>query len=141
MEYEGMADAKHGDRSGGIKVTGGHLVVGHMAGGDQTIIYQNQRAVDEVLNPVVDVLRSAPEEVRAAANEKISQLKTEAAKGKAADDGKIARLIDGIVALVPDAVGTLVSAFGLPILSNIAGSATNFVLEKLRPNRGETEHG
>ena len=58
-------------------------------------------------------------------------LKAEAAKGKQADDGTVAKLVDGFVQLVPSAVGAIVSAFGTPILGGIAGPVTKFVLDKI----------
>jgi hypothetical protein len=44
----------------------------------------------------------------------------------------MAKLLDGMVALVPSATSAIVSAFATPILGGIAGPVTGFVLEKLR---------
>ena len=50
------------------------------------------------------------------AEAKLAALKQEAAKGKEADDGVIAKLVDGLVELVPGAASAVVSAFATPIL-------------------------
>jgi hypothetical protein len=63
---------------------------------------------------------------------KLEELKTEATKGEKRDDGVIAKLIDGLVGLVPNAVSGVVSAFSTPILGAIAGPATKSVLEKIQ---------
>jgi len=44
----------------------------------------------------------------------------------------IAKLVDGLVGLVPAATSAVVSAFATPILAGIAGPVTGFVLDKLR---------
>ena len=54
------------------------------------------------------------------------------AKGKDADDSKIAKLLDSLVELVPGAVSTVVSTFASPILAGIAGPVTKFVLERIQ---------
>ncbi len=48
-----------------------------------------------------------------------------------ADDGKLGKIIDGLVSLVPGADSAVVSMFATPILSGIAGPVTQFVLYKL----------
>jgi hypothetical protein len=53
-------------------------------------------------------------------------------KGKNADDGVMAKLLDGLVGLVPAAATAVGSAFATPILGGIAGPVTSFVLDKLR---------
>jgi hypothetical protein len=74
----------------------------------------------------------APAEKRAEAEAKLAALKEEARKGKDANDSVIAKLLDGLIALVPSAAGAVVSAFATPILGAIAGPVTGFVLDKLR---------
>jgi hypothetical protein len=46
--------------------------------------------------------------------------------------GKLARIIDGLVAMVPEAIGGIVRIFTTPVLRGIVGPVTKFVLEKLR---------
>lgn len=78
------------------------------------------------------VARETPAEKKAAAVQQVQELKTEVAKGKQADDGKMAKLVEGLAGLVPKAVGVVVSAFASPILGGIAGPVTKDVLEKLK---------
>jgi len=63
----------------------------------------------------------------------VQALKAEAARGEQADDGAMARIIDGLADLVPEAVKAIVAAFASPILSGIAGPVTRYVLDKLEP--------
>ncbi len=63
---------------------------------------------------------------------KLGALKQEASKGNNANDGVIAKLVDGLVELVPGAASAVVSAFATPILGGLVGPATDFVLKKLR---------
>jgi len=58
--------------------------------------------------------------------------KAEAAKGKEAEDGAMARMIEGLTSLVPEAVKTLVVTFGSPILAGLTGPITKYVLDKLK---------
>lgn len=78
------------------------------------------------------VAAQAPPSAHAAATNQVQQLKAEASKGKKADDSKVAKLVDGLVGLVPGAVSTVVSMFATPILGGIAGPVTKFVLGKLK---------
>lgn len=90
-------------------------------------------ALDDVLRPLTEAIGAAPAEIRSEAEAKLGALKQEAAKGKAANDGVIAKIVDGIVELIPGAASAVVSAFATPILGGIAGPVTGFVLDKLRP--------
>ena len=78
------------------------------------------------------IAQHAPAEKQAAAVQQVQELKVEAAKGKQADDGKIAKIVDGLVELVPKAVGAIVSTFATPILGGVAGPVTKYVLDKLK---------
>ena len=42
------------------------------------------------------------------------------------------KIVDGLVGMVPGAVGAVVSMFAMPLLSGIAGPVTKYVLEKLK---------
>jgi len=44
----------------------------------------------------------------------------------------MAKLVEGIVELVPGAVSAVVSAFATPILGGLAGPVTKFVLDKVQ---------
>jgi hypothetical protein len=78
------------------------------------------------------VAQQAPADRQAAAVQQVEELKAEVAKGEQADDSKLGKIVDGLVALVPGAVGAVVSLFATPILSSIAGPVTKFVLDKLK---------
>ena len=62
----------------------------------------------------------------------LQELKTEVRKGKNADDGVLARIVNGLADLVPKAVGALAGAFAAPLLQGVAGPVTKIVLEKLK---------
>jgi hypothetical protein len=78
------------------------------------------------------VAREAPTDAKPAAVQHVQELKAELAKGKQADVGKVDKLVDGLVGLVPKAVGAVVSTFASPILGGVAGPVTKYVLEKLK---------
>jgi hypothetical protein len=69
---------------------------------------------------------------KAAAEAKFRALKDEVAKGKHADDSVVAKLVEGLVGLVPGAVAGIVGAFASPVLSGLAGPATKYVLDKIQ---------
>ena len=78
------------------------------------------------------VAKQAPADKQAAAVQQVEELKAEVAKGKQADDSKMGTIVEGLVAMVPGAVGAVVSMFATPILGGIAGPVTKYVLEKLK---------
>jgi len=120
-------------QSGGVNI-GGTVgsVGGDIVGGDKIVGAPSTAALDGALRPLIEALRALPAEKRADAEAKLSALKQEAAKGRQANDGVIAKLVDGLVGLVPGAASALVSAFATPILAGIVGPFTRFVLDKLR---------
>ena len=77
-------------------------------------------------------MRTASPEKQADAMQKVKELKAEAAKGKDADDGVVAKLVKGLVGLIPSAVSAVVSAFATPILGGIAGPVTKYVLDEIQ---------
>jgi hypothetical protein len=120
-----------GDMVGGDKVRG-DKVGGDKVGGDKITVRSSRAELDDALRPLVEAVKTAPAEKQAEANAKVAALKEEAAKGKDANDGVIAKLVDGLVGLVPGAASAVVSAFATPILGPLAGGATTFVLDKLQ---------
>ena len=70
--------------------------------------------------------------MRSEAEAKLAALKQEASKGKDANDGVIAKLVDRLVGLAPGVASAVVSAFATPILGGVTGPVTAFVLDKLR---------
>jgi hypothetical protein len=119
-------------KNGGVKIVNisGEIgnIGGDIVGGDKIVQTVMPLMVDAAFRPLDDALKGAPPEAAA----KLAALKTEAAKGKEADDGVVAKLVDGLVGLVPGAASAIVSAFGTPILGGIAGPVTKFVLDKLK---------
>ena len=134
MEHEADMSEKTGEgQSGGVNISGVvGSVGGDIVGGDKTIGVHSAAALDGALRPLIEAVGAAPAEVRAEAEAKLAALKQEAAKGKDANDSVIAKLVDGLVGLVPGATSAVVSAFATPILGTIAGPVTSFVLDKLR---------
>ena len=120
-------------QSGGVNISGSvGSVGGDIVGRDKITGALSKAEIDDALRPLAEAIGSAPAERRAEAEEKLASLKQETVKGKAANDGVVAKLVDGLVGLVPGAASTVVSAFATPILSGVAGPVTQFVLDKLR---------
>ena len=120
-------------QSGGVKIGGTvGFVAGDIVGRDKVVGVPSAAALDAALQPQIEAIRAAPAENRAEAEAKLAGLKQEAVKGKDANDGTIAKLVDGLVGLVPGAAGAVVSAFATPILGGVTGPVTGFVLDKLR---------
>jgi hypothetical protein len=120
-------------QSGGVNIsrTVGS-VGGDIVGRDKIVGAPSPAALDGALRPLIKAIRAAPAEVRSEAEAKLTALRQEVTKGKDANDGVIAKLVDGLVGLVPTATSAVVSAFATPILGGIAGPVTSFVLDKLR---------
>jgi SEFIR domain len=120
-------------QSGGVNIAGTvGSVGGDIVGRDKIVGVPSAAALDDALRPLIEAIGAAPAEVQAEAEAKLAALKQEAAKGKDANDGVSAKLVDGLVGLVPGAASAMVSAFATPILGGIAGPVTGFVLDKLR---------
>jgi hypothetical protein len=130
-----MGNKKQGEsRSGGVDISGSvGPIGGDIVGRDKITGAPSVAALNEALRPLAEVIGVAPPAARAQAEAKLAELKQEVAKGKAgANDSVIAKLVDGLVGLVPAAAGAVVSVFATPILGGIAGPVTEYVLEKLR---------
>ena len=119
------------DQSGGVNITGGTVSVGGDIVGRDKVVYSQQQ-ISEVFRPLTEAVRAAPPEMQQEASQIVEELKAEAAKGKGANDGVMAKRVEGIVGLVPTAVSAVVSAFGTPILGGVAGPVTKYVLDKLQ---------
>jgi hypothetical protein len=88
--------------------------------------------LNAALRPLFASVKSAPAENRSEAETMLATLREEVAKGEDADDSIIAKLVEGIVGLVPAAASAVFSAFATPILGELAGSATKAVLDKIQ---------
>jgi hypothetical protein len=128
-----MSEKTGQGQSGGVNISGQvGSVGGDIVGRDKITGVPSPAALDGALRPVTEAIGTAPAEARAEAEAKLAALKEEAAKGNDANDGVVAKLVDGLVELVPAATSAVVSAFATPILGGIAGPVTGFVLDKLR---------
>lgn len=118
---------------GGNVDTGGGDFVGRdkVVHGDQ-VMGDKITTLDALFAPLQGLTRDLPPDTRALAEQKVQELKQEAAKGKAADDSRLGKLIDGLVALAPAAVSTVVSMFATPILGGLVGPVTKFVLDRIQ---------
>lgn len=120
--------------TGGGAYVGGSVDTGGGAfTGRDSIVYGSTADLDAALAPVVDAIRQHAEAAaQVAALEQVAALKQELAKGKEAGDTRVAGVLDGLANLVPGAVAAVVSAFGTPLLSGLAGPVTQFVLDRLK---------
>src|SRR5271156_3169596 len=99
-----MGEKADGNQSGGVNISGRvGSVGGDIVGGDKFVGVPKTAALNDALRPLIDAIAIGPVENRAEAEAKLSSLKHEVAKGKKADDGVMAKLIDGLVGLVPEA--------------------------------------
>jgi len=122
-------------QSGGVNMFGGsNRVEGDAVGRDKVVNTTTQGISEETFRqlfaPLLQSLQQAPPENREEAEQKVESLKEELSKGNEADDSRVAKLLDGILALVPAAVSAVTGMFASPILSGIAGPVTKFVLDK-----------
>ena len=124
-----MADEKSGRQSGGVNISGGNVNVGgDIVGRDKITGAQiSSNQLDAIFRPLEEAAGQQPQ-----AAQKVEALKNEAEKGKKADDGVMAKLVKGIVSLVPGAVSAVVSAFATPILGGVAGPVTKYVLDEIQ---------
>ena len=131
-DFVGRDKVVHGDRIAVGDVSGNGIAIGR---GAQASVAQgiSPRDLESLFAPLLAaVAQRAPSDKQAAAVQQVQELKAEAAKGKQADDGKIAKIVDGLVDLVPEAVKAVLSAFASPILGGVAGPVTKYVLGKLK---------
>lgn len=131
-----MSETSKSAQSGGVSNIGGTINTGggHVVGGNMTVTTNTTYSPIEIHNtwqPVAEAIRAASPDRRAAAEAKLEDLKKEVANGNKAEDGTIARLVKGLVGLVPSAVSAIVGAFATPILGGVAGPVTKFVLDEL----------
>ena len=136
-----IAGDNRGDVNTGTRIdTGGGAYVGGSAHADGDIVGRDkntQGVLPAELEPLfarllADVSNQASMVRKAAAIQKVEELKAEIAKGEKADDSRLGTIVDGLVALVPGAVASVVSLFATPILEDLVGPVTRFVLGKLK---------
>jgi hypothetical protein len=121
--------ASTGERSGGVDVSGRiGSVGGDVVGRDKTV---NISKVDEALGALTKKIEAADAHVSPEASATLEALKKEAAKGSKSKDSVMATLLEKLMKLVPEAAGSIVSAFATPLLGKIVGPLTGLVLKKL----------
>ena len=139
--FVGRDKIVHGDEVHGDKVGGDKITVGDVQGtgiaigrGAQAQVQQGISAaeLDRLFAPLVTLTRDLPPDQRELAEQKVQELKQETAKGKSADDSRLAKLIDGVIALAPAAVSTVVGMFTTPILGGLVGPVTKFALDRIQ---------
>jgi hypothetical protein len=125
-------DSTRVGQSGGVYVSGGTVNAQNIAGRDMHIGTQiTHSQINEVFQPVEDVIRTATTDKQPEALQHLEHLKQEAEKGNQADHGRMTKLIDGILGLVPAALTSVAAAFGTPLLTGVAGPVTQFLLNKM----------
>jgi hypothetical protein len=128
-----MGDERNDGRSGGVNITGSvGSVGGDIVGRDKIVGAPSSADIDGALRALAEAIKAAPSEKRGEAEATLAALKQEAGKGKQANDKAMAKLVDGLVALVPAATAAVVGAFATPILAGIVGPVTSYALDKLR---------
>jgi len=128
-----MGEKSEEGQSGGVNISGTvGSVGGDIVGGDKHVGVVPVAAIEAVLQPLFVSVGAAPAENRAEAKAKLVALKEEAAKGKDADDGIVAKLIEGFVSLVPAGASAVVAAFATPILGAVVGPVTKFVIDRIQ---------
>ncbi len=129
-------DVVHGDKVGGDKTTVGDVTGSVVALGRGARASQQQGVsaaeLERLFQPLTAAIQAVSAAQQAPAAETAEALKQELARGDQADDGRLGKLIDGLVGLVPGAVGAVVSIFASPILAGVAGPVTKFVLDKIQ---------
>lgn len=130
-KFVGRDEIVHGDHITTGDISGSGVAVGSGASVQQGL---GGAELAVALAPLIDAIqRAAPNpETQAAAMREMEELKQELAKGKNANDGRVAGILDDLAKLVPGAVAAVVSAFGTPLLGGIAGPVTQFVLDRLK---------
>ncbi|MFB1490064.1 MULTISPECIES: hypothetical protein [unclassified Thiocapsa] len=78
------------------------------------------------------VARGAPATQLETASRQVQRIKAELASPQPDQDGRLAKLVDGLAEMVPGAIGAIVGAFGNPILAGVAGPVTKAVLARLQ---------
>ncbi len=127
-----MSEPREG-QTGGVTNTG-TMIARDVVGGNMTVNTTTTWSPTEIHNtwqPIADAIGAAAPEKQEEAKAKLEALKKEVAKGSKAEDGVVAKLVKGLVGLVPTAVSAVGSAFGTPLLSSVAGPVTKFVLNEL----------
>ncbi len=132
-----------GDFVGRDKILyGDQTTVGSIRGSGNAIGHSARAAASSGIQPAEldalfallehSVARGASATQLETASQQVQRIKAELASPLPDQDGRLAKLIDGLADMVPGAIGAIVSAFGNPILAGVAGPVTQFVLARLQ---------
>lgn len=135
-------DTIHGDKVRGDKVGGDKNTIGDIIGNTGVAIGRNSRInvnaglsgseIAQLLTPILEIAKAAPEEVRGVAVAKAQELQVAVATDSQGNDSKIAGLLEDLTKLIPGALSAVVSAFASPVLAGVTGPVTKYILAKLR---------
>jgi hypothetical protein len=121
-------------QTGGVSISGGVVNTGggSIAGNDITMSVEQSDQLNRVLDSLIEQIGSSAvsQETQQKATAVVDQIGKEAAKGPKASDAAIAKLLEGLVGLVPASVSAITSTFATPILGSVAGPVTKYVLER-----------
>jgi hypothetical protein len=91
------------------------------------------KQLEELFQPVKDVAQqAAPQDKEAQVETKLQELQTELSLGENANVDRLNKVIDGLVEMVPGALGAVVSMFTSPILGALVGPVTKQVLDHIQ---------
>jgi hypothetical protein len=127
-----QGDQVFGDKISVGDITGTGIAIGRNANANVSTGLSSQTLAAAFAELAAAVQGQAGADQRDAAMEQVAALQAEMAKGKQADDTRTAKIIDGLAAMVPGAVGAIVSTFANPLLGGLTGPVTKFVLDKLQ---------
>ena len=115
---------------GNVSVTGG----GDFVGGDKIIRSKAPTDLPALFGALVAALdKYGDPSAKTIVEEQVAELQTEVARAPAQrDDKRMARLLDGLVDLVPGAVSAVVGVFASPLLTTAVGPATAAVLARFK---------
>ncbi|GLS17280.1 hypothetical protein GCM10007874_02950 [Labrys miyagiensis] len=122
----------HSAGRGGVVISDATVITG---GGDiigrDKVDSLSRPQLEELFAAVSKTIGSADPANSAEAMAKLQILKDETAKGRDANDSLVAKLVEGLVDLVPAAASGVVSMFASPILAAFTGPVTKYVVEKI----------
>ena len=86
--------------------------------------------VEKYFITLIEAVRQAPAEIRPQAEAVAEELEKEVAKGDPKSDDRLAKLVDDLLGLVPQAASAITTLFAQPILKRLVGPLTTSVLPK-----------
>jgi hypothetical protein len=130
-DFVGRDQVIHGDQYRARDISGQQVAFGREAQVEVTTGLSGEE-IDRLFKPLMDAVGRATPDKQVEAKEMAEALKREVQKADMADDTTMAKLINGLVELVPGAMSTVTSMFATPIMGGLAGNATKFVLDMIQ---------